>query len=171
MWRTQCRLVFLLLCLTSAVEHNLYLFQSIFHRQEIVRQQMEAKAAKEKEELAKREAEQKRKSLEEQLTSSPRLSDPFKPSSNLTPLFSPALLAAHRASGRSIAPVSNTLALQRAKQKIDEIKAAKQLQEQQRLDLPSKTIAQTTAKGSNRVAHANKAVPQVTKTALNPMEI
>lgn len=140
---------------------SISIFQSIFRRQEVVRKQLEAKLEKEKEELAKREAEQKRKSLEEQLSASPRLTDPVKPALNLTPLYSPALIAAHRAATRTIAPVSNSIALQRAKQKIDELKAAKQLQEQQRLDLSTKTIAHTAAKGASRVAHTNKVVEKV----------
>lgn len=79
----------------------------------------------------------------------------------LTPLISPSIIATHRLGPRPIAAVSNMLAIQKAKEKIDQMKAAKLRQQEQ-------TIAHTVSKGSNRVAHVNKAIEPVVSSSLMP---
>lgn len=73
-------------------------------------------------------------------------------SSVLTPLIPQAMRspAAFRSGQRTITPVSNFAAIQRAKEKIDQMKAAKGI-----------TVAQSASKVAGRVAHANKAVQDV----------
>lgn len=138
------------------INHVRNAMQSVFRRQEIVRQQMEAKQKKEEEEVAKRQAAQleaKRKSLEQELngTSPTNNSTP-----KLTPLVTPASVANSRYySKKMITPVSNILAIQKAKEKVEQLRAAKM---QQQPHYTGKTIAQTTSKGADRVAHTSTAV-------------
>lgn len=130
--------------------------QSVFKRQEIVRKQNELKQQKEAESVAKRQK------LQEAVAPAPTVVQPSPDTSlmpkissikpPLTPIISPAALITPRTSYRPIAAVSNLLAIQKAKEKIEEMKAAKLRQQQQ-------TIAHTVAKGAARVAHASK-VPE-----------
>ncbi len=99
--------------------------QSIYIRQEIVRKQKEKELA---------ELEEKKKKLEEEL------------SVNQTPLVNPSVFI-HPAKRPSIAPVSNLLALQEAKKKVEALKAAKQS------PYLAKTLPQTVPKGQSRKAH------------------
>lgn len=126
-------------------------FQSVFLRQETIRKQQEAKEEKNRREIEKRETvqEEKRKSLEAE-----------KPKTGLTPLISPAaLIPPSRYGLKSFAPVSNMLAIQRAKEKVQELKAQKLAQHQQMIPKPvTKTIAQTAGKGGGRVAHATNII-------------
>lgn len=72
-------------------------------------------------------------------------------SSVLTPLLPQAMRSpAFRPGQRSITPVNNFAAIQRAKEKIDQMKAAKGI-----------TLAQSAPKHTGRIAHANKAVQNV----------
>lgn len=112
-------------------------------RQEMVRKQLEAKEQKQKEEDAKREEEQRKKLLEQEAH---RLFDP-KPT--LTPLIAPNVLAPHRFGPRSFMPVSNALAIQKAKEKVMQMKMDK-MKEQPSF---TQTIAQTSSKVAGRVAH------------------
>lgn len=123
-------------------------------RQEIVRKQQEAKDEEKRKEFEKRELIQ---SLEFDKIE-PKV---VAPKQNLTPLISPAALIPPKFP-KSIGPVSNMLAIERAKQKVMELKAQKLAQHQQFLPKPIvQTIAQTTPKGTGRVAHANAAPIQV----------
>lgn len=128
-------------------------FQSVFMRQEIVRKEQEEKAEKAQKEKEKNE-------LIQSLESDKIEPKTIPPKPNLTPLISPAALIPPKFSPRTIGPVSNMLAIERAKQKVMELKAQKLAQREQ-YNGP-KTIAQTTPKGTGRVAHANPA-PQVCK--------
>lgn len=111
-------------------------------RQEIVRKQQEAKAENERKEIEKRELIQSLESDKMEM----------KPKPNLTPLISPAALMPPKFPTRTIGPVSNMLAIERATKKVMELKAQKLAQLQQ---FAPKTIAQTAPKGTGRVAHAN----------------
>lgn len=125
-------------------------------RQQIVQKQQEAKEEKLRKEIEKREAEQqelKRKSLEAE----EKAKQSVKPL--LTPLISPAALMHQRFGPKTFTPVSNMLAIQRAKEKVEELKRQKMAMHQQHV--PQKTVAQTTAKGTGRVAHAAKPPAQV----------
>lgn len=121
-------------------------------RQEIVRKEQEAKAEKAQKEKEKHE-------LIQSLECDEMKPKTITPKPNLTPLISPAALIPPKFSLKTIGPVSNMLAIERAKQKVMELKAQKLAQRQQ-YNSP-KTIAQTTPKGSGRVAHAAIAAPQV----------
>lgn len=121
-------------------------------RQEIMRKQQE-----EKEEKARRDIEQREAALEERRKSF----EAEKAKLNLTPLIAPAaLVPPPRFGPKSFSPVSNMLAIQRAKEKVQQLKAQKLAQHQQFLPkptvkaLPPKTVAQTAARGTGRVAHA-----------------
>lgn len=118
--------------------------QSVFLRQEIVRKQNEAKQEQERKEKEKRE-------LLESLESEPKATAPKQ---NLTPLISPAALIPPRFPPRikPFAPVSSMMAIERAKEKVLQLKAQKAAQHQQFMP---KTIAQTAAKGTGRIAHTN----------------
>lgn len=77
---------------------------------------------------------------------------------HLTPLIPLAALQPPRV-GPRVTPVANLLAIERAKAKVAEIRAGKQAQLEQMRDRSSagsKTIAQTTQKGTARVAHAKQ---------------
>lgn len=102
--------------------------QAIYIRQEMVRRQKEQELA---------ELEEKKKKLEEELKG------------NQTPLINPSVFQ-HPTKRPSITPISNLLALQEAKKKVEALKAAKQS------PYLAKTIAQTAPKGQSRVAHAAK---------------
>lgn len=128
------------------------MWQSVFRRQEIVRKQLEEKQQKEQEELAKVQAAQlneaKRKSIEqEQNTKLPKHNSTTK----LTPLIAPIPLANQRYYSKFNAPISNVLAIQKAKEKVEQLRAAK-LQQQPNY---AQTIAHTAAKGAARVAHTS----------------
>lgn len=112
----------------------------------MVRKQFELKEKAKAELVAKRQQEEeKAKALA--IASSSTVAAP-----KLTPLISPSITAAaHRLPTRPIAAVSNLLAIQRAKEKIEEMKAAKLRQQ-------NYTAATTVAKGVSRVAHVSKAV-------------
>lgn len=114
-------------------------------RQEIIRKQKEAK-----EEEARKEQE-KRDLLHSLESDKPEPKMAPKPA--LTPLISPAALIAPRHPPKMFSPVSNMLAIERAKEKVMQLKAQKLAQHQQFLPKPQ-TIAQTTPKGTGRVAHA-----------------
>lgn len=119
----------------------------------MVRKQIEAKAHE--------EAEKQRIELEKQ-----KLLENERTKSNLTPLVPATSLFPQRFGPKTFSPVSNLLAIQRAKEKVQQLKAQKLAQHQQ--FLPPKpavtqaasksTIAQTTPKGSGRVAHINTAL-------------
>lgn len=126
------------------------MFQSVFQRQQIVRKQFELKQQKDAEAIAKRQQ------LQELLNATGRSERTSHPSTSasrptLTPLISPSVVACHaqRTIGKPISAVSNLLAIQKAKAKIEELKAAKLRQQQI-------TIAHTATKGAPRVAHINK---------------
>lgn len=112
-------------------------------RQEIVRKQNEAKQEQARKEQEKRE-------LLESLESNKPEPKAVVSKPNLTPLVSPAALIPPR---KMFAPVSNMLAIERAKEKVMQLKAQKMAHHQQ--FMPKTTIAQTTPKGTGRVAHTN----------------
>lgn len=125
-------------------------------RQEIIRKQQEAKEEKIRHEIEKRETDQieeKRKSLE---------AEKEKSKAGLTPLISPAALAPPPRFGPRFGPVTNMLAIERAKEKVQQLKAQKLALHQQFLPKPKitpvQTIAQTTAKGAGRIAHTNSMI-------------
>lgn len=143
-------------------------------RQEIVRKEIEAKAEKERKENEKRE-------LIQSLESDKIEAKIVTPKQNLTPLISPAALIPPKFP-KTIGPVSNMLAIERAKQKVMELKAQKMAQHQQFMPKPTvsqnimpkptvaQTIAQTTPKGAGRVAHTN-VVPQVNISFQNAIHL
>lgn len=114
-------------------------------RQEIVRKQIESKFEHERKEKEKRDL---LASLESD-KSEPKV---VAPKQTLTPLIPPAALIAPRVNPRYISPVSNMLAIERAKEKVAQLKAQKDAHRQQFMP---KTIAQTAPKGTGRVAHIN----------------
>lgn len=114
-------------------------FQSVYRRQEMIRKQVQH-------EHEKRELIQ---SLESHKVTEPKV---LAPKQNLTPLISPAALIAPKMAPK-ISAVTNMMAIERAKQKVMELKAQKLAQHQQ--FMPKPTIAQTTPKGTGRVAHTN----------------
>lgn len=121
-----------------------------------MRKQFELKEQKEAENIAKRQKEQAKTIKSTSPGPSPAESKTFSALSSapkLTPLISPAVGAAmhSRPLNRPIAAVSNLMAIQKAKEKIEELKAAKLRQQ-------NFTVATTVAKGVARVAHVNKAV-------------
>lgn len=118
-------------------------------RQEIVRKQQEEKKEKERIEKEKRD-------LLQSLESDKPEPKAVAPKQNLTPLIPPAALVAPRFPPKIFSPVSNMLAIERAKEKVQQLKAQKLAQHQQFMP---KTIAQTAQKGTGRVAHANNAAP------------
>lgn len=123
-------------------------FQSVFLRQEIVRKQQEEKLEQERQELEKREL---LKSLESDKPEQKEIA----PKQTLTPLISPAALIPPRFNPKTFAPVTNMLAIEKAKQKVAELRAQKLAQHQQFMP---KTMVTTAAKGINRIAHTNAAV-------------
>ncbi|CAD7091919.1 unnamed protein product [Hermetia illucens] len=114
--------------------------QSVYRRQEIVRLQQEAAAA-----AAALKAAEERERAEEKL----------KEENNLTPLIPRNYLQPPKIPVRSIAPASNVLAIERAKKKIEELRAQKQL-------TPSKTAS----KVMGRIAHINTTIPTTTSKAI-----
>lgn len=132
--------------------------QSVFLRQEIVRKQNEAKQEQERKEQEKRE-------LLESLESEPKATAPKQ---NLTPLISPAALIPPRFPPRikPFAPVSSMMAIERAKEKVLQLKAQKAAQHQQFIP---KTIAQTAPKGTGRIAHTNST--STTNNATNNAQV
>lgn len=125
-------------------------------RQEIVRKQNEAK-----QEQARKE--QEKKELLESLESDKPEPKVMVPKQNLTPLI-PSIPP--RIPPKIFAPVSNMLAIQRAKEKVMQLKAQKIAQHQQ--FMPKQTIAQTTPKGTGRIAHTN---PTNTTNAVNNAQV
>lgn len=132
-------------------------------RQEIIRKQNEARLEQERTENEKREL---LKSLESDKPE-PKV---IVPKQNLTPLISPAHLMTPRYPMKIFSPVSNMLAIERAKEKVMQLKAQKMAHHQQFMP-KNQTIAQTAQKGTGRIAHSNPApgaaatgaaVPQVT---------
>lgn len=126
-------------------------------RQEIIRKQQEARDEKTRREIDKREADQleeKRKSLEAEKEKSN--------TKGLTPLIPPAALAPPPRFGPRFGPVSNMLAIERAKEKVQQLKAQKLALHQQFLPkpkiMPVQTIAQTAGKGTGRIAHTNSTI-------------
>lgn len=74
----------------------------------------------------------------------------------LTPLIPHAMRSpAFRSGQRSITPVSNFAAIQRAKEKIDQMKAAKGI-----------TVAQSAPKSTGRIAHSNKVTQNVSSSCV-----
>lgn len=128
---------------------------------------MELKHKKEQEELSKLQTAQleaQRKSIEqEQNAKSPTNNITAK----LTPLIAPPSVSNQRYYSKTFAHVSNALAIQKAKEKVEQLRAAKLQQQPQyakRLaaqTLAAKTLAQTAAKGAARVAHTSSALLQV----------
>lgn len=123
----------------------MFVFQSVYMRQEIVRKQIESKQEEARKEQGKRD-------LLQSLESDKPEPKVLAPKQTLTPLIPPAALIAPRYPKMS--PVSNMLAIERAKEKVMQLKAQKLAQHQQFMPKPQ-TIAQTTPKGTGRVAHAN----------------
>lgn len=124
-------------------------FQSVFLRQAIVRKQQEEKVEQERKEVEKRE-------LLKSLESDKPEPKAVAPKQNLTPLIPPAALIAPRFNPKTFAPVTNMLAIEKAKQKVAELRAQKLAHHQQFASMP-KTLAQSAVKGTNRVAHTNAA--------------
>lgn len=130
------------------------------------------KHKKEQEELAKRQAAQleaQRKSIEkEQCAKSPTNNSTTK----LTPLIASPSVSNQRYYSKTFAHVSNAMAIQKAKEKVEQLRAAK-LQHQPNYaktlaaqtlatrTLAAQTLAQTAAKGAARVAHTSTALLQV----------
>lgn len=86
--------------------------------------------------------------------SSSSSSSSSSPSSVLTPLIPHAMRSPTFRSGqRTIIPVNNFAAMQRAKEKIDQMKAAK--------GVKGITIAQSASKATGRIAHSNKTTQNV----------
>lgn len=148
---------------------------------------MELKHKKEQEELAKRQAAQleaEQKSIEqEQNAKSPTNNS----SAKLTPLIAPPSVSNQRYYSKTFAHVSNALAIQKAKEKVEQLRAAKLQQHPQYAKtlaaqalaaktlaaktLAAKTLAQTAAKGATRVAHTSSALLEVnTKIIQNSTE-
>lgn len=128
----------------------------MFLRQEIIRKQQEAKEEKIRRDIEKRgtdQFEEKRKSLE---------AEKEKSKAGLTPLIPPAALAPPPRFGPRFGPVSNMLAIERAKEKVQQLKAQKLAQHQQFLPKPKitpvQTIAQTAPRGTGRIAHTNSTI-------------
>lgn len=129
----------------------------MFARQEVARkqfeqmqQQKEASTAAEARRIALMEAEWKAKMP----VIRPKAStSTFSSSSKLTPLISPVPISSRLS--RSITPISNMVAIQKAKAKVDEIKASK-----------IQTISKTAPKTTGRVAHVNKDLIDVRKWVL-----
>lgn len=119
-------------------------------RQEVVRKQIESK----QEEARKL---QEKRDLLQSLESDKPEPKVLAPKQTLTPLIPPAALIAPRYPPK-MSPVSNMLAIERAKEKVMQLKAQKMAHHQQFMPKPqtiAQTIAQTTPKGTGRVAHAN----------------
>lgn len=115
-------------------------------RQEVVRKQIEAKQEEARKEQEKRE-------LLQSLESDKPEPKVLAPKQTLTPLIPPAALIAPRYPPK-MSPVSNMLAIERAKEKVMQLKAQKLAQHQQFMPKPQ-TIAQTAPKGTGRVSHVN----------------
>lgn len=113
--------------------------QSVFRRQEIIRKQIQH--------------EHEKRELIQSLESDKELAQ-LEPKQNLTPLIPPAALIAPKFPPK-ISAVTNMIAIERAKQKVMELKAQKLAQHQQFMP---KTIAQSAPKGTGRVAHTSSAV-------------
>ncbi|XP_037891689.1 RNA exonuclease 1 homolog [Glossina fuscipes] len=115
-------------------DHRKNAIHSVFNRQNAVRREQEEEAIAQK--IALREAEERVKEANEALRKArEKTLTPLIPTSYLTPVT--------KSTTRLIAPVSNMLALQRAKKKVEELKAEKKF---------AFTPAQTSKAGS-RVAH------------------
>lgn len=137
-------------------------------RQEIIRTQQEAKEEKTRREIEKRgidQLDEKRKSLEAEKRKSleaEKEKEKEKSKAALTPLISPAALAPPPRFGPRFGPVSNMLAIERAKEKVQQLKAQKLAQHQQFLPkpkiMPVQTIAQTASKATGRIAHTNSTI-------------
>lgn len=131
--------------------------QSIHLRQQIVRKQQEEAEAKVR--LAAEEAERKAQQRLQQQEERRRQQEA---NAHLTPLIPPSALQPPRV-GPRVTPIANLLAIERAKAKVQEMRAEKMAQLEQlrgRSTVGGQTIAQTTPKGAARVAHAKQA-PQV----------
>lgn len=143
---------------SQSTNHVQNALQSVFRRQEIVRKQMEEKQQKEQEEEAKRQAqlEAKRKLIEQKQNA--KVPNASNSTTKLTPLVSPPPLANQRYYSKFSAPISNVLAIQKAKEKVEQLRAAKMQQQPQF----AQTIAHTVAKGAARVAHTTTAATSAT---------
>lgn len=130
-------------------------------RQEIVRKEQEVKQEQERKERDKRE-------LLQSLESDKPEPKVLAPKQNLTPLISPAVLAPPRRPSKIFAPVSNMLAIERAKEKVLQLKQQKMAQHQQFIP---KTIAQTAPKGTGRVAHSKTTTTTTTSNTNTTNEI
>lgn len=133
-------------------------------RQEIIRKQQETKEEKIRRDIEKRgtdQLEEKRKSLEAEKRKSLE-AEKGKSKPALTPLISPAALAPPPRFGPRFGPVSNMLAIERAKEKVQQLKAQKLALHQQFLPKPKitpvQTIAQTASRGTGRIAHTNTTI-------------
>lgn len=122
--------------------HTQNAMQAVFNRQEVFRKKLEKEQEEAAEKLRiaqdnlKKAAEEYKKSQEKHLLT------PLIPKSYLTPPSRPA--------GRStIAPISNAIALAKAKKKVDELLAIRK----GFTSLKTPTMVSTAAKGSARVAH------------------
>uniref|UniRef100_A0A1A9WIF3 EloA-BP1 domain-containing protein n=1 Tax=Glossina brevipalpis TaxID=37001 RepID=A0A1A9WIF3_9MUSC len=123
-------------------DHRKNALHAIFNRQNAIRREQEEEAAATK--IALREAEERVKEANEALRKArEKTLTPLIPASYLTPVTKPP--------SRLIAPVTNILALERAKKKVEELKAEKK---------SAFTPAQT-SKAGGRVAH--KATIKTTK--------
>lgn len=108
-----------------------------------MRKQNEARLEMERQEKEKRD-------LLRSLESNEPAPKAVAPKQMLTPLISPAALIAPKFPPKIFSPAMNSLAIQRAKEKVMQLKAQKLAQHQQFMP---KTIAQTAVKGTGRVAH------------------
>uniref|UniRef100_A0A0K8WCF2 RNA exonuclease 1 n=1 Tax=Bactrocera latifrons TaxID=174628 RepID=A0A0K8WCF2_BACLA len=131
-------------------DHIRNAMQAIFNRQSAMHRKREEEATVV--ETAVREAEEKVREATEALRKAKE-----KSQSQLTPLIPKSYLTPPPRITRTIAPVANIIALERAKKKVEELRAGKQ---------PAFTPAQTTKKGE-RVAHKITAA-LATKEAIKP---
>lgn len=112
-----------------------------------MQQQKDAEAAVEARRIALLEAEWKAKMPVIRPKASTSSSSA---SSKLTPLIKPVPIMSRLSYPRSITPISNMVAIQKAKAKLEEIKAAK-----------IQTVSKTAPKTTGRVAHVNKDLIEV----------
>ncbi|CAD6993917.1 unnamed protein product [Ceratitis capitata] len=142
-------------------DHIRNAMQAIFNRQTAMHRKREEDASAEA--AAVREAEEKVREANEALRKAKEKNRSNNNNSQLTPLIPKSYLTPPlRLGSRTIAPVANIIALERAKKKVEELKAEKK---------PAFTPAQTTKKGE-RVAHkltAALATKEVIKPAKPPV--
>lgn len=151
----------------AAPNHSKASMQMVFMRQVAARQQLEQMEQKKQDEanaetkrIAKLQAEWQAKmspaaaaaAVPEKPKSKQSSSQLPTPAAKLTPLMSPALASYQpRLSNPRITPISNLAAIQKAKAKVDQMRAEKM-----------QTVPKTVPKmGAGRVAHVNKTLIEV----------